>query len=59
MIIYLSDPFEGNINPGALAGQKLYTLTTTDQIKEELLLIVQEHVSDIMSVFCHDSNSFG
>ena len=59
MTTYLSDPFEGDINPGTTAGQKLYTLATADRKKEELLSISQENVSTIMSAFRHDSNSFG
>ena len=56
---YPSDPFEGEINPGSTSGQKLYTLATADRKKEELLLVAQENVSEIMSEFRHDSNSFG
>ena len=59
MTIYLSDPFEGDINPGTSTGQKLYTLATADRKKEELVSISQENVSNIMSAFRHDSNSFG
>ena len=57
--IYLINPFKGDINTGTSAGQKIYTLATADRKKEELLLIAQEYVSYIMSVFCHDSKSFG
>ena len=56
---YLSDPFEGDINPGSASGQKLYTLGTADRKKDELLLVAQENVSAIMSAFRHDANSFG
>ena len=59
MTTFLSDPFEGDINPGTVSGQKLYTLATADRRKEDLLSIAQENVSNIMSVFRHDSNSFG
>ena len=56
---YLSDPFEGDINPGSTSGQKLYTLGTADRKKDELLLVAQENVSAIMLAFRHDANSFG
>ena len=56
---YLSDPFEGDINPGSVSGQKLYTLGTADRKKDEILSVAQENVSAIMSAFRHDANSFG
>jgi len=59
MTSFLSDPFEGDINPGYVSGQKFYTLAAADRRKEEFLSIAQENESDIMSAFCHDSNSFG
>ena len=55
--IILNDPFEGDINPGSVSGQKLYTLATADFKKEDLLFIAQENVSNIISNFHHDSNS--
>ena len=58
-ITYLSDPFEGDINPGSATGQKLYTLATADRKKDELLSVSQDNVSVIMSAFRHDANSFG
>ena len=59
MTIFLIDPFEGDINPGTFSGQKLYTLATAELKKEEIIFIAQENVSDIMSAFCYDANSFG
>ena len=56
---YLSDPFEGGINPGTAYGQTLYTLGTADRKKEELLSVTQDNVSAIMSAFRHDANSYG
>ena len=56
---YLSDPFEGDINPDSVSGQKLYTLGTAYRKKDELLSVAQENVSVIMSAFRHDANSSG
>ena len=59
MTTYYSDPFEGDIKSEATNGQKPYTSATSDRNKDGILTIDQEHVADIMSVFRHDSNSFG
>ena len=56
---YLSDPFEGDINPKTSSGQRLHTLAAADQKKEELLSINKENLANIMSAFRHDASSFG
>ena len=57
-ISFLSDPFEGDINPGTADGAKLFATATKDRAKEDLLMISQSKVTDIMSSFRHDSNMF-
>ena len=57
-ISFLSDPFEGDINPGTADGAKLFASATKDRTKENLLTIVQSKVTDIMTTFRHDSNMF-
>ena len=57
--VYTSDPFEGDINPGDTAGIKLFTLATAERDKSEKLAISQDKVTEIMSAFLQDSNSFG
>ena len=39
MTSFLSDLFEGDINPGTIYIQKLYTLVIADHKKEELVSI--------------------
>ena len=56
--VYLSNPFEGDINNGLTSGQKFYTLATADRKKEELLSVAQENVTSIMSAFHHDIKQF-
>ena len=58
VIYFLSDPFEGDINPGTADGAKLFATATKDRTKEDLLMISQSKVADIMSSFRHDSNMF-
>jgi len=57
-ISFLSDPFEGDINPGTADGAKLFASATKDRTKENLLTIAQSKVTDIMATFRHDSNMF-
>ena len=57
--VFTSDPFVGNIDPGEQAGIKLFTLATAECDKNEKLVISQDKVTDIMSAFRQDSNSFG
>ena len=57
--VYLSNPFERYIIPGDVSGLKLYIFPTADRQKEDLLTILQENVTNIMSVFRYDLNSFG
>ena len=57
MTTFLSDPFDGDINPGSTNVQKLYTLATAEQKKDTLLYSAQEHATDIMASFCHDLNN--
>ena len=59
MTSYMSDPFEGGVNPRTSYGQKIYTLVTADRKKDDLLSISQENVSEIMSDFCHNANDLG
>ena len=59
MTSFLSNPFEGDINPGTVSEQNS-TLSSRLLIEKrgELLSIAQENVSEIMSAFRHDSNIF-
>ena len=59
MAIFLSDPFEGKINPGESNGQKLFTLATAERSKESKITISQDQAVNVMNLFRQDSNSFG
>ena len=59
MATYISDPFEGNINPGESNGQKLFTLATAERSKDSKIVISQENVASVMNLLRQDSNSFG
>ena len=55
---FLSDPFEGDINPGTADGAKLFASATKDRVKDDILTVSQSKVTDIMATFRHDSNMF-
>ena len=55
---FTSDPFEENMNRRE-AVVKLFTLATAGRDKNVKLVISQDKVTDIMSAFRQDSNSFG
>ena len=57
--VFVSDPFEGNINPGDQSGLKLYTLATAARSDDSKLVISQENVKLVLNAFRQDSNSFG
>ena len=57
-IYFLSDSFEGDINPGMVDGAKLFASATKNRTKENLLTITQSKITDIMATFRHDSNMF-
>ena len=59
MTTFISDPFEGDINPGDTSGLKLFTLATSERSKDDKLAITQDNVKDVMASFRQDSNSFG
>ena len=59
MTTFLSDPFEGDINPGETNGQKLFTLATSKRNKDTKIMISQEAADNVMNLFRQDSNSFG
>ena len=59
MTTFISDPFEGEINPGDSSGLKLFTLTMAERSKDDKLIISQDKVKDVMAAFRQDSNSFG
>ena len=58
LIYFLSDIFEGDINPGTAEGTKLFASATKDRTKKNLLTIERSKVIDIMATFWHDSNIF-
>ena len=57
--IFISNPFEGEVNPGTLLGVKRHSIPTADHKNDELLTMSQEEAAYTMSVFCQDSDSFG
>ena len=59
MPTFVSNPFEGNINPGEANGQKLFTMATAERSKDCKITISQESASNVMNIFRQDSNSFG
>ena len=59
MTTFISDPFEGEINPGDSSGLKLFTLTMAERSKDDKLIISQDKVKDVMAAFRQDSNNFG
>ena len=59
MPTFMSDPFEGNINPGDANSQELFTLATAEQSKESKITVSQDQDVNVMNLFCQDSNSFG
>ena len=54
MTTFISDLFEGDINPGDPSGLKLFTLATTERGKDDMLAITQDKVKDVMAAFCRD-----
>ena len=56
---FISDPFEGKINPGDANGQKLFTLATAERSKDSKITISQDQAVNVMNLFRQDSNSFG
>ena len=59
MTTFISDPFEGDINPGETNGQKLFTLATAERSKDSKIVISQENAATVMNLLRQDSNSFG
>ena len=55
---FITDPFQGNINPGTDAGAKLFNKATTDRDSADKMDCSQDNVTDIVDNFTSDSIKF-
>ena len=55
---FITDPFQGDINPGTEAGAKLFNKATGVRDLDDKMDISQDNVTDIISNFSADASAF-